>query len=205
VLVLDVLALFGVGVLLGLSIAAPPGPANAMIATHAVTRKRWWAGTLVGFGAMTADAMFLAITYLVGRAVQPDENTLVAIYGTGACVMFFFAYNASREWRKPPMDQLQEVRPTHSYFSGLAIGLTNPYQILWWLTAGLAFIQSVGLAIVAGFFCGIIVWTVSFPWALDFAKRRIEKAYHGVLFFSLATLIILGTWLILQVAVLLRT
>jgi len=198
----DPIISFGIGILLGLSIAAPPGPANAMMATHAVTRKRWWAGTLVGFGAMTADATFLALTYLIGRAVQPGENTLITIYATGACVMFFFAYSASREWRKPPAERLQEVRPTHSYLSGLGIGLTNPYQILWWLTAGLAFIQSVGLAMVAGFFCGIVLWTVSFPWALDYARKRIEKAYHAVLLFSLATLTILGSWLVLQAAML---
>jgi threonine/homoserine/homoserine lactone efflux protein len=202
---LDIFASFGLGVFLGLSIAAPPGPANAMIATHAVTRKRWWAGTLVGFGAMTADATFLVITYLLGRAVQPGTNTLIAIYGTGACVMFFLAYSASREWGSPPMGQLMEVRPTHSYFSGLGIGLTNPYQILWWLTAGLAFIQGFGLTVVAGFFCGIITWTVSFPWTLDIAKKRTEKAYHAVLVFSLATLVILGSWLAVQVAILLLT
>ena len=199
---LEILVSFVFGVLLGLSIAAPPGPANAMIATHAVTRKRWWAGTLVGFGAMTADATFLVITYVVGRAIQPAEAVLAAVFLLGALVMFFFAYKASGAWRKPPAEQLQEVRPTHSYLSGLTIGLTNPYQILWWLTAGLAFIQSVGAAIVAGFFCGIIIWTISFPWALGYARDRIDKAYQAVMLFSLATLVILGSWLAVQTVLL---
>jgi len=199
---LDLLVSFGVGILLGLSIAAPPGPANAMIATHAVTRKHWWAGTLVGFGAMTADATFLVITFLLGRAVQPTEGVLMAVYTLGAVVMFFFAYKASGAWKKPPTERLQEVRPTHSYVSGLTIGLTNPYQILWWLTAGLAFIQSVGTAIVAGFFCGILIWTVSFPWALGYARDRVDRAYQAVMLFSLATLVILGSWLLVQAVVL---
>jgi len=196
---LEILISFGTGILLGLSIAAPPGPANALIATHTVTRGRWLAGTLVGFGAMTADAMFLVVTYLVGRAVQPDENALMIIYAIGACVMFFFTYKASRAWKKPPIEELQEIRPSHSYVSGLTIGLTNPYQILWWLTAGLAFIQSVGPSLVIGFFFGILIWTVSFPWTLDYARKRIERAYQAILLFALATLIILGIWLVLQV------
>ena len=195
---LDVLVSFGAGILLGLSIAAPPGPANAMIATHAVTRKHWWAGTLVGFRAMTADATFLVVTYLVGRAVQPSEAALIVVYVLGAFVMFFFAYGASKAWKKPPVERLQEVRPTHSYLSGLAIGLTNPYQILWWLTAGIAFIQSVGPAIVAGFFCGIVMWTLSFPWALGYAGKRIDRAYYAVLLFALVTLVVLGAWLLVQ-------
>ncbi len=199
---IDVLVSFGAGILLGLSIAAPPGPANAMIATHAVTRKHWWAGSIVGLGAMTADAAFLVITYLLGRAIQPSEETLIAVYSLGAVVMFYFAYGASKAWRKPPVERLQEVKPTHSYLSGLTIGLTNPYQILWWLTAGLAFIQSVGPAIVAGFFCGIMIWIGSFPWALGYARQRVDRAYHAVLLFALVTLTVLGSWLIFQALIL---
>jgi len=200
-MVLEILISFAVGLLLGLSIAAPPGPVNALIATHVVTKTKWWAGSLVGSGAMTADAIFLVITYSIGTAVHPTAGVLMAIYTTGACVMFFFAYKASKAWRKPPIEEAQETRLTHSYFTGLAVALTNPYQILWWLTAGLAFIQSVGVAIVAGFFTGIIIWNISFPFALDYARKRIEKAYKAILLFALMTLIVLGVWLVAQVII----
>jgi len=200
-MVLEILLSFAAGILLGLSIAAPPGPVNALIATHVVTKTKWWAGSFVGSGAMTADAIFLVITYSIGTAVHPTAGVLMAIYALGACVMFLFAYKASKAWRKPPIEEAQETRLTHSYLTGLAVALTNPYQILWWLTAGLAFIQGVGVAIVAGFFTGIIIWNLSFPFALDYARRRIEKAYKAILLFALATLTILGVWLVAQVVI----
>ncbi len=198
----EILVSFAVGVFLGLSIAGPPGPVNALIATHVVTKGKWWAGTLVGSGAMTADAIFLVITYSIGTAIHPARHIMIVIYALGACVMFYFALAASRAWEKPPVKRVEEVRPSHSYLTGLAVALTNPYQILWWLTAGLAFIQTVGLAIVGGFFTGIVIWNFSFPFALDYAKRRIEKAYRAILLFALVTLWILGVWLALQVVLL---
>lgn len=199
---LEILVSFAVGVFLGLSIAGPPGPVNALIATHVVTKGKWWAGTLVGSGAMTADAIFLVITYSIGTAIHPASNVLMVIYALGACVMFYFAYMASKAWKKPPVESAGEVRPSRSYLTGLAVALTNPYQILWWLTAGLAFIQSVGPAIVVGFFVGIVIWNLSFPFALDYARKRIEQAYKAILLFALATLLILGAWLALQVVLL---
>ncbi len=198
---IDILVSFAVGVFLGLSVAAPPGAVNAIIATHVATRKRWLVGTFVGFGAMTADAIFLVITYSLGTAIEPADSVLIAIYALGAVVMFFFAYQASKSWSKPPLEEVEKARPAHSYLTGLTVGLTNPYQILWWLTAGLAFIKSIGALMVIGFFVGILIWIVSFPFALDYARKKVEKAYKVILLFALITLIVLGVWLSAQVLI----
>src|SRR5512136_3343457 len=61
--VLEALAGAGIGVLLALSLAAPPGPVNALIASHGVTRS-WRAGFLVGLGAMTVDLTWLTLSVL---------------------------------------------------------------------------------------------------------------------------------------------
>jgi threonine/homoserine/homoserine lactone efflux protein len=50
-----------------------------------------------------------------------------------------------------------------SYSTSLALGLTNPYQILWWLSAGLSFFTIFGLAAIAGLFMAILVWITIFP------------------------------------------
>jgi len=57
----EIFGVFLAGMALGLSIAAPPGPVNAMIAFQS-TRSPL-RGFLVGLGAMTSDATFLFITY----------------------------------------------------------------------------------------------------------------------------------------------
>jgi threonine/homoserine/homoserine lactone efflux protein len=52
--VLEIFASAGLGLLIALSLTVPPGPVNALIASHAVLRS-WRAGFLVGMGAMTVD------------------------------------------------------------------------------------------------------------------------------------------------------
>jgi len=45
------------GVVFGLTLAAPPGPMNAVIAEESAVRG-WIAGFKTGLGAMSADAIF---------------------------------------------------------------------------------------------------------------------------------------------------
>jgi len=78
------------------------------------------------------------------------------------------------------------------------LALTNPYQILFWLTIGVGLLQPGTLdafsqipyvsdalastlvvetgspALIVGFFGGIIIWITGFPAALVTAERRVE-------------------------------
>jgi threonine/homoserine/homoserine lactone efflux protein len=65
------------GILIGLSLAVPPGPINAIIAAESV-KKSYLDGIKVGLGAMTADATYLAIT-LVGVAMLLKGDTVKVI------------------------------------------------------------------------------------------------------------------------------
>ncbi|MFB6193796.1 MAG: LysE family translocator, partial [Halobaculum sp.] len=77
------------------------------------------------------------------------------------------------------------------------LALTNPYQILFWLTVGVglldpgridvfgeagigplagSFVVETGSpALLVGFFGGIAVWITGFPAALVGARRRVER------------------------------
>src|SRR2546430_2876290 len=71
-LVLDILWAVLAGAGIGLSLAAPPGPVNAIIASQTVTRS-WRAGFLVGMGATTADTVFLGVSVVphsAGASIQ---------------------------------------------------------------------------------------------------------------------------------------
>lgn len=118
------------GIFLGLSIAAPPGPVNAMIARDTVTKSRL-SGVLVGFGAMTADAIFLLITLVVGSAFQLTRIQRGAIFLLGAGVMLLMSFLTIRSFRESgEMLEDEGTKIEHkSYIAGLTIGLTNPYQI----------------------------------------------------------------------------
>ena len=172
------------GLLLGFSLAAPPGPMNALIAGEsAVTLRR---GVVTGLGAMSADAVLGAAVYIARTAVDL-ESFVPAVYVVGAGVLAYFGYRSLRSARQAP--EPAGTRGVRTYVAALALGLSNPFQILWWLTAGLAFAYLGGLALFAGLFGAIVVWVVSFAYAVHLGARRDPRVARGVALASAGILI----------------
>ncbi|MFB6080432.1 MAG: LysE family transporter [Haloferacaceae archaeon] len=203
------------GVVFGLALAAPPGPMNAVIAEESVLRG-WGAGVRAGLGAMSADAVFFVLSWLGVAAVVQRAPTVRAIMVlVGGALMWYFAYGAARNaltaggsFAASPStaDPLPEPAPdgdsaladSRGFRRALALALTNPYQILFWLTVGvkllapgridvLAHAPYVGArlagalvvttgspALLLGLFGGIAVWVTGFPAALVAAGRRVD-------------------------------
>jgi len=196
IVTLEVLGTILAGVGIGLSLAAPPGPVNAIIASHTVTRS-WRAGLLVGLGATTADTIFLAVAILARSALAGIGPYVPFIALLGAVVMAYFAWTAARSWRRT--EEILESKPEEhakSYGTGLSVNLTSPYPILWWLTAGLVLINQLGPTVLIGFFAGLVLWITAFPLALREAQRHIARAYHAVLLFSIVCLLAFAAWLV---------
>jgi len=196
VVVLEILATVLAGIGIGLSLGAPPGPVNAIIASQTVTRS-WRAGFLVGVGATTADTIFLAIAFLARTVVAGIGPYVPFIALLGAGVMVYFAWGAVRSWRRA--QEILESKPDEhakSYMTGLSVNITSPYPILWWLTAGLVLINQLGPAVLVGFFAGLLLWITVFPLALREAQRRIARTYQAVLAFSIVCLLAFAAWLV---------
>lgn len=193
---LDVLVPIFAGAGIGLSLAAPPGPVNAIIASQIVTRS-WRAGFLVGVGATTADTIFFALSVLAHSAITGIQGWVPIIALLGAGVIAYFAWNVVQAWRRA--GAIVESKPDEhakSYATGLSVNLTSPYPILWWLTAGLVLIDQLGPAVLVGFFSGLLLWISAFPLALREAQRRIARTYHAVLLFSIVCLAAFAAWLV---------
>lgn len=203
-MVLEILVTILVGIGIGLSLAAPPGPVNAIIASHTVMRS-WRAGFLVGAGATTADTIFLALSVLARSAIAGIEPYVPWIALLGAAVMGFFAWSAIRAWNRT--DAILKSQPeehARSYATGLSVNISSPYPILWWLTAGLVLINQLGPAVLIGFYAGLILWITAFPLALREAQRRIARTYHAVLLFSIVCLFAFAGWLVWSAVTALR-
>lgn len=143
------------GILLGLSLAAPPGPVNAIIALEGARRPV--RGTLVGLGAMTSDAIFLIVVLYLGSLIPPWFRR--PMFLLGGIVMLYFALGVLRAKQVEEREKLGHG----PYLKGLAMGITNPYQIGWWATAGLSSISLFGPMFALGFFLGIGIWIIVFP------------------------------------------
>lgn len=186
-----------VGVVLGLSLAAPPGPMNAVIAEESVVRG-WMAGVRTGVGALTSDAIFCALAFGGALAVADSRAVRGAMAFVGGLIMLYFAAEAVRD--------VSESAPKESYGfrKALAVGLTNPYQIGWWLTAGVALVHpssievlgteivAGGASILVGFFGGITLWILTFPALLVGADGRVEGFERGVAYVSALVLVGFG-------------
>ena len=175
------------GLTLGLSLAVPPGPVNAVIANEGAVRAL--RGTLVGLGALTADAAFLVLTLALGTWLPEWAKKPLALAGG-----FVFLVMAFMIARSSPA----AGRPAHmQYLTGLTMGLTNPLQIAWWLTAGLTLVTSLGLPVVAGFFAGILLWITAFPQAVHHGALAFGgKVLSAVRVLSAALLVAYGLWFI---------
>ena len=186
------------GVVFGLALAAPPGPMNAIVAEESVVRG-WAAGFWAGFGAMLADVLFFLLTLAGVLAVVDRFHTIrPLLYLVGGLLMWYFAIGAIREARSAASFTDGGRSASNGLRKTFTLSLTNPYQIGFWLTAGvgllrpgsldvLAHVPAVGAALegalvvetgspalLAGFFGGIAVWIVLYPAGLVSAGRRVD-------------------------------
>ena len=187
------------GILLGLSLAAPPGPMNAVIAEESVNRS-WRAGFAAGLGAMSADAIFfvLALAGLV-TFVENAPTLRGVMVGFGGLLMLYFAYGAVENAGSFSETERSDAA---GFWKAFALALTNPYQITWWLTAGIGLLNpgqieafgvslaaASGLLTIGGFFLGIVLWITSFPAALRAAGERVDALGTGIAYASALVLV----------------
>ena len=202
------------GVALGLSLAAPPGPMNAIIAEESVLRG-WGSGFRAGLGALSADACFFVLALLgVVTVVRDVPVVQQALFGFGGLLMLYFAYgtasdadaafggDAASDGTGPAASEASK-----GFRKAFVLALTNPYQILWWLTAGVGLLDPGTLApdalggltvstgspiIVVGFFVGIALWITGFPAALVTVGRRVDSFAPVVAYLSALVLALAG-------------
>ncbi|PYB68237.1 lysine transporter LysE [Thermoplasma sp. Kam2015] len=166
------------GIAVGLSLTAPPGPVNSVIMSESMRSKVH--GMSVGAGAMTADFIFFVIVYKFGRLIP--ETYLHALYIIGALLLFYLSYSVLKS------KSSQRTRGGN-YAVGFSMGITNPFQILWWITVGLFFIRSFHILAIAGLFSGIVIWIVTFPLLMNRYAKRFEKyvkLFSFIVLFSFA-------------------
>ncbi len=201
VVLADVLVTFLMGTVFGLALAAPPGPMNAVIAEESVLRG-WAAGARAGLGAATADVLFFALAYVgVAAIVESAPRLQTAMIGAGGLLMCYFAIGAARGARatfRPTGGDEPRIEGGKGFRKALVLALTNPFQVLFWLTVGIGLLRPGRLdvlaplpvvgealadtlvvttgspAILGGFFAGIFGWVLGFPAVLVAAERRTE-------------------------------
>ena len=189
------------GVVFGIALAAPPGPMNAIIAEESVLRG-WTAGFRAGLGAMTADIVFFVLALFGAVSVVERFPTLRGVMvAIGGVLMLYFAYGAVRGATKTFHNNVDSDESGKGFQKAFVLALTNPYQIIFWLTIGVgllepgrldvlaplpalpgvgdlagSFVVSTGSpTLIVGFFSGIVVWITGFPATLVGVGERVDS------------------------------
>jgi threonine/homoserine/homoserine lactone efflux protein len=181
---LEIAFSFVFGLALGFSLTIPPGPMNALIASQTVRSLR--SGIITGFGAMSADLALGIVVYAL-RTVVDLSSIARGIYLVGAVVMVVFGIRLLRRGPSPGPETTAGIR---TFSQAVLVGVTNPFQIGWWLTAGLAFAYLGGLVLFAGLFGAIAVWVVAFPYALHLGTRGRPGIDRAVVYASAAIMFV---------------
>ncbi len=185
------------GLGLGFSLAAPPGPMNALIARTAAHRGPGPA-IRVGLGAPVADVIFLvALVFGVGRILDTPGFLRGAAAG-GALLMAYFAWGAWQDRAKTHDDATPPRLGNPTFPSALLAALSNPYQIGWWLTGGFAFLQAQGWWGIGGFLVGIFAWVALFAFLVARGAQRWPRLRTWI---SIASAIMLAFFALLLAAI----
>jgi len=168
--------------LLGLSVAAPIGPVNVEIIRRGL-RIGFIPAFFLGCGAVSADCIYLGLALVATQFMQSIRNSPVGmgiIFFLGGALLIWIGIMSVRSRAHLSEDAHEAVYPSRhtvmgSYLFGLAMTLTNPMTIIFWLSIASTFTAggshgSPGI-VLAGVFSGTISW-VTFIVSLTASARR---------------------------------
>lgn len=134
-------ALVTQGLLLGWSVAWPPGPINAEMIRRALARG-FWPAFSVGLGASSGDFGW-AVAVALGAGALADLPGVRPTLGVVSLVLLLllawtFLSGAWREWqhhrRGEPFGQPAKLDSARGgYLLGLTLALSSPWNIAFWL------------------------------------------------------------------------
>jgi len=210
-----ILFLIIVGIGLGIGAAVPIGPVNVEIARRTLARGRL-AGISLGFGAVTVDMIFAALTSLGVQQLFKGNAHFEHWFGyVGVSVCFilaavslYAAWNAYTYGVKDPKQRPNNVKSLFTdYFTGFGMTALNLYTWIWWFVTVPALAARHGsetrfdLPITCGgVFIATTAWVMSFTWIINRLRQFAGRSWHigadlvgGLLLFAF------GVWALARV------
>lgn len=172
------------GALLGLSLAAPPGPVTAIMA-NAAMRGRVRESLLTACGAISADFSWLALAVFGAIAYLDRHPRAVGAMGlTGAALLMWMAWSTWNAARSG----LHANHNPGSWKLGYVTVLTSPFSVAWWLANGTLLYVSWGPPGIAGLFLSLLLYSAAFSYAFRWLGARTARAVVGVAYGSVLVL-----------------
>lgn len=174
--------------LLGVTLAAPLGPAGIAIVQNGI-RSGFGTAFTTAIGVTLADTTYLLVVYFGVSALVDNSMIQVALLSAGAAVLIVLGVRSIR-------DAGSGIDPSKTAFApgrnpllvGYVVNISNPLAIVWWVGIFGATLGSLGgvapratvLANTAVILVGILTWHTGLAflthWGRHFLTERILRA-----------------------------
>ena len=187
----SIAATVGTGLLLGWSVAWPPGPINAEMIRRGLARGFWPAFAL-GLGACTGDFLWALGVALGAGALADLPGVRPALAAISLVLLLWLAWSflagAWRSWRRlrrgdpePAVSALDSARG--GYLLGLGMALSSPWNIAFWLAvigqqSGASLSMARSLVLAAAVVAGATLWGLVLCSAVQLGARFATPAWE---------------------------
>jgi threonine/homoserine/homoserine lactone efflux protein len=201
-------ALVITGFLVSFATVVIPGPIT-LVATRLGLAHRLGAAFWFLFGATVLDALLFAALAAGAGPSLARLGALPAVEIAGGLVLLYGALTSAKQLAHPAgptrAGEVSNERPWLSYFFlGMGVSLANPHYWLWWVTAGLAFVEAAraygepGLLWMLGALIGgVVAWYAPLLLALHHGRSLLSPKAERLVIRALSlVLLILGLGLL---------
>jgi threonine/homoserine/homoserine lactone efflux protein len=178
------------GLLLGWSVAWPPGPVNAEMIRRGLVRG-FASAFAVGLGASTGDFLWAIAVALGAGALADLPGVRPALGGISLALLLFLAWSflagAWKSWRRrgssepPPAGRLESAHG--GFWLGLTMALSSPWNLAFWLAvigqqAGATLDLERSLVLALSVVAAAVAWTLVLCTSVQLGARFATPAWE---------------------------
>jgi threonine/homoserine/homoserine lactone efflux protein len=202
---MNLLSLFAVGFILGLTGAMAPGPLLTVTISEATKRGGLVGPTLVLGHAILELALLILIVLGLGSILHhPTIFGVISLVGGVVLVLMAVSIVRGLKGYTVAGPISGETRGLHPILSGILVSAANPYWFIWWLTVGMGYVviaKGSGLAGIMAFFGGHIssdlAWYSFVSYGIHYGGRWLSiRMLKAILFVCSLFLLLFGIFLL---------
>jgi threonine/homoserine/homoserine lactone efflux protein len=187
------------GFLLGLAIAASPGPMG-LLCVRRTLGAGWAEGFSTGLGVATADAVYAGLAaggiVAISKALVSHQRWLALAGGLALVTLGLHGLRRARSSADGTPERVVRTGVAACYLGSVGLTLANPSTIMSFAAAFSGLSALANLApplLVAGTFVGSASWWLLLSGGIALARRRLSaRAVHLLRAGSAAVLVMLG-------------
>lgn len=120
-------------ILLGISLAAPIGPATLAVIQSGL-QQGFLRAFLTGLGITAADATYLLVVFFGLSGLMAIPFVKVSLWTFGSLVLFYLGIQSLRDARRRIDFERSSIPATRNpLLVGYLVNITNPLAIIWWV------------------------------------------------------------------------